>query len=77
MMPNSVLDLLNGMEALDQTKGKIHPRSDKSVPRDLSARQALDGDWLQGVEPSGGVKSHENLSELDPGLLNIRCQHTT
>lgn len=52
-------------------------RSDKSVPRDLSARQALDGDWLQGVEPSGGVKSHENLSELDPGLLNIRCQHTT
>ena len=37
MMPNSVLDLLDGMLALDPTKVRFTQevtRSDKSVPRD-------------------------------------------
>jgi len=56
MMPNSALDLLDGMLALDPTKR-------------LSARQALDGDWLRGVDPNGGayrdlLPQHQDCHEL-------------
>ena len=71
MMPNSALDLLDGMLALDPTKvGLTHKFQDmKKYSQRLSARQALDGDWLRGVDPSGGayrdlLPQHQDCHEL-------------
>jgi cyclin-dependent kinase 12/13 len=55
-MPASALDLLDGMLALDPA-------------RRLSAKEALEGDWLRGVDPTGQafrseLPQHQDCHEL-------------
>jgi len=55
-MPPSALDLLDGMLALDPAKR-------------LSAKEALEGDWLRGVDPTGQaaraeLPQHQDCHEL-------------
>jgi len=55
-MPTSALELLDGMLALDPSKR-------------LSAKEALEGDWLKGVDPTGHafraeLPQHQDCHEL-------------